>query len=89
MWSIGLYLKLTAAALPLSFPFWHFEYPNCHEFRQLSGSEDSYIVAKTERVNFLYSDSGCYHGFKMIDGTSFFLGTNANIGEARLQTAMG
>lgn len=67
----GPYLKLAAVGLPLSFPFWYFLYPSYHEFHRLCGSEDRYIVAKTEKVDFLYSDSGCYHGFKMIDGTTF------------------
>lgn len=67
----GLYLKMAAVGFPLSFPFWHFLYPSYHEFRQLCSREDRYFVAKIEKVDFLYSDSGCYHGFKVIKGTSF------------------
>lgn len=69
--SYGLYLKLAAVGIPLSFPFWHFLYPSYHEFLQLCSRDDRYVVAKTETVDFVYSDSGCYHGFKTIEGTSF------------------
>lgn len=67
----GLCLKLAAVAIPLSFPFWYFLYPSYHVFLQLCSLDDRYVVAKTEMVDFVYSDSGCYHGFKTIDGTSF------------------
>ena len=69
--SYRLYLKLDAVAIPLSFPFWYFLYPSYHEFLQLCSRDDRYVVAKTEMVDFVYSDSGCYRGFKTIEGTSF------------------
>jgi hypothetical protein len=65
------YLKLAAVGLPLSLPFWHFMYPSYYEFRQLCDRDDRYVVSKIEKVDFVYSDSGCFHGFKTIEGKSF------------------
>jgi len=62
---------LVSIGIPVSFPFWHFLYPSYHEFQKLCNSENRYVIAKTENVDFVYSDSGCHLGFSTINGKPF------------------
>jgi hypothetical protein len=73
------YVWLSAVALAVSFPFWHYAYPSYREFVALCGRADLYAVMKTVEVDYPYFDGGSFAAYRQL-GTRGFKGFDVKQG---------
>lgn len=65
------YFIAAAILIPITYPKWYLIYPSYQEFQRLCDAPGRYEILKTQETDYVYSDSGCYLGFKIAKDKDF------------------